>query len=939
MSRPLEDESLDAATPLFHTGEAFPITPPSSRRRRLEMTVPASPSPVGGSFLSANDLEALAADVPSRMRANLIDADLGQAQLAPLPGAPRAAREQPRVRETPPPEQCAATSDAPATSDSAARPVSDSTDAPAPWDDWDMDDSQLYSDEQPVLSSDAALSSPPPPPKTALTAAQALTEWMEQAFAEQDALEGGERSAAPLLERVGGQPVLRHEAIEQLYAAVKRCARDTDRFFSHGTLLPGAAPPRHMLEVDAGKLGRLLSLLEQTIRQWQPDHVAPSGAEDEALCACIRASTAALLAAQCVLSILAYEQLPKFLFSEEVVEQCLRCAKASMDSLLLPLVEACAEVPGAAATAAVSGLATRLTRGGGVPRALDELLVAHFHHVCEVLVHLEHLFRMRAVALSETLLVSSVYLSLGTFFVQEAAAPAGGKGAPAARAPGRSAKALFTHANVLRPLRLSSLNLLRSIFAYYPEQRHWVLGELLLSLLRLADTRQGKRHFRLPNGRTIFSASALLLQLLQAATQQSAADEVRTAGWIEGAGEGAGGDAGTDTSAAPPTQTRQESVYTLASTVAVYLAQRAAEAKPAKHAQELTYASAVYHLLEDLVMLVFQPEWPAATLLLTCFCRIFVSLVEDPKSSLDAKAIALDHLGVTAARLRRCELELARALSSRRRKREHGLLAVQAMAQVVRDADTAALERLEQAHGAVLRRLRAAHEGDQFAASAAACHRLQFGYELVLAAGRTRDECERLAADDAPPEEIARRQALLRALAAAYQRLCAPEPVPPAASTQAGAINSQLVLHSSYMITYTALLTPLVHACGGHALATRSRALRGLGNIGGVDRHLLANVSVRDAGGIRLADSSANVRDTAVMILGAYALHERGALDEYWGALAERSMDAATGVRKRLVRLLRSMYLATTRREAKIDAAVRILRCAVSYTHLRAHET
>ena len=106
MSRPLEDESLDAATPLFHTGEAFPITPPSSRRRRLEMTVPASPSPVGGSFLSANDLEALAADVPSRMRANLIDADLGQAQLAPLPGAPRAAREQPRVRETPPPEQC-----------------------------------------------------------------------------------------------------------------------------------------------------------------------------------------------------------------------------------------------------------------------------------------------------------------------------------------------------------------------------------------------------------------------------------------------------------------------------------------------------------------------------------------------------------------------------------------------------------------------------------------------------------------------------------------------------------------------------------------------------------------------------------------------------------------------------------------------------------------
>ena len=60
-------------------------------------------------------------------------------------------------------------------------------------------------------------------------------------------------------------------------------------------------------------------------------------------------------------------------------------------------------------------------------------------------------------------------------------------------------------------------------------------------------------------------------------------------------------------------------------------------------------------VLSDLVVVVYSPEWPAAVLLLSWFCRLMITSLTDDKTSAEdnaSKAIALDHLGLIGARLR-----------------------------------------------------------------------------------------------------------------------------------------------------------------------------------------------------------------------------------------------------------------------------------------------
>lgn len=53
------------------------------------------------------------------------------------------------------------------------------------------------------------------------------------------------------------------------------------------------------------------------------------------------------------------------------------------------------------------------------------------------------------------------------------------------------------------------------IFANHDDQREWIIEEILTSLIKLSDTKQKAGQFRLRDGRTIRTVSALLLQLVQ----------------------------------------------------------------------------------------------------------------------------------------------------------------------------------------------------------------------------------------------------------------------------------------------------------------------------------------------------------------------------------------------------------------------------------------
>ena len=172
--------------------------------------------------------------------------------------------------------------------------------------------------------------------------------------------------------------------------------------------------PRTLLDVDAQLLSGMLSKLETTMGDSQT--VLSPDMEYANLEKSLQDSISLLLSAKCCLLTFSVDQLPKYLFSEELLERCLDILKLSLETLVLPLVEACASIT-------PSGIAHDLLRGS-VPSSLTSALDSHMHHVCSALTLLEPLFSLTSITIPEALMIRCVYIALSPLFTQDRVIPA-----------------------------------------------------------------------------------------------------------------------------------------------------------------------------------------------------------------------------------------------------------------------------------------------------------------------------------------------------------------------------------------------------------------------------------------------------------------------------------------------------------------------------------
>jgi len=814
-----------------------------------EVAYPVSPPPdlrAEDGLLSYDAIDALAEDMPGRLRAEFIQ-DATKHGRTTLTDAEEPARKHMRTETD----------------------VENSDTGhvfPLGWSDtWDLDDAQLYSEESLLLTSEAPPSSPVPAPDTLRkpdTSAQILINFLSALFAEQDEC-GPDAPSLAMVHNVQGEAALNTSALSQLHGILALCVRDTNKYLVHGLVCQDDTP-YHLLDVDPQALARLLSLLDVTmrenIRDWSSSKDMPSQITD------VHRSTQALLCAKCCLSIFSIDQLPKFLFSEELVAQCLNAIKPALEVFVLPLIEACAGLES-------QDLATMLLNGR-IDNSTVQALDLHIHTLSACLGLLDTMFTLPNISMPDNLTIRCVYLALAPFFSHDRRV-----------APSKSsASCSYTHAEALKPFRLAGLNLLRSLFANYPSQRSWVLGEILVSLLRLPDLRRRKRQYRVGEGHYVYVLTALLLQLIQAASHQTSAAMELTAAWFNGESE----------LEKPPCQINQESVHALASSVAKYLVQKGGETKMTKSAVDTSYGAIVYGLMEDLLFLLFHPEWPAAPILLSCFCRAFKSTLFDSKSSTDAKLVAVDQLGLVGARLRKVELEL-----ELKRKR----LTLQPMRQIAKTVDLEGLEDIDRAYHSVMTQLRQGHKNPGMK-TARTFYSAQYLYELSLA----------------------------RALSQSHEQFCKALTtcVDRVANTEAVRIYAdvvpQLVLQSTFFIQFPSVVKALLQYCHAHALSLRTRTMRAIGNIAAVDAELLDDVRIREAVAAHLSDQSASVRETCVTILAAYVLKNKQTIPVFLPRISERCNDTASSVRRRALKFLKQVYETTSDHSLELHAALRLLR-------------
>ncbi|WFD43242.1 Sister chromatid cohesion protein 2 [Malassezia psittaci] len=815
--------------------DAFPISPPT-RREVGRPFVPSSPD--------AESLDTLESDLPLRLRERT---SASSSYLGKHEASDDLSSEATKIAKL-------SSSDTNelimATSDAFDGQVDDF---------WDLDDAELYSGENLLLASEE--------PQQSVHKDRGTHRPISQLQALIDSFAVQEGSQPRKWSQDGSEDVLKKRALQELHSLLRLCTRKSDSL--QATALNESDQESNLMELGVARLSCLTTLLEATIR-----NALCCASDNDSIAHCISASISGLLSAQCIISIYCSAQVVRNLFSEETMGLCIATIKLAIDKIVVPIMESQNNDSKSTDTNLVSLITDPSSH-------VFQESTAHFHLTCSTMASLDRVVVLSSVSMSDTLIIACVYLAIAPFYAQD----------NLVSLPNSSS--VYCQGYALHPLRLCGLSILREIFAHYTEQRAWVLSELLASLLRLPDLRHRSREFRLANGKKIYTMTALLLQLIQAASADDPSKRERARAWLEG----------EQSVENPLAELPQAGVYTLSGATAAFLAQKASQAKLVKNSLDLSYASVVYALMEDLLSVFLLPDWPAAPLLLACFCKTFMGYVRDAKSSVDAKAIALDHIGTVAARIKQTQIEIQHSS-------ECGSL-LQSMTEICLDQDVDALHQREHAVYGVAKRLSKHKEAGT--SGAIAFHLGQLGFEIMRAVERLR------AKSDANPQG----KEVINEMRRVYERI----PLCESGSDINKLTVPQLVLSSDYFVDTTSLLALLLQGANAQALATRARALRGIGNIAAVDDTLLQDTSVRSVILSHITDASASVRETAVATIGAFMLTDKEARALHWSEVLDRILDANVAVRKRVLRLMCSFYNLEDDYAHKLELIIKTLRC------------
>ncbi|KAF8648994.1 hypothetical protein AX16_006108 [Volvariella volvacea WC 439] len=682
-----------------------------------------------------------------------------------------------------------------------------------------------------------------------------------------------------------------------------------------------------------------------------------------------------VLAADCIIGLLGSDRLTKQLYSEELITTCLGTIKNQLTKLIYPFIENSTPDAFMYGSANYSALLRYLVLAKGSSpssnntKNLGSTVESHrkqlgevFQILSGVLFKITKLVDAESVAMSDSIIIQSVFIAIGPFFVVEPTEGGGGDGTGAGgegktgigadkkRKDGNAGNAVVKTfgKSAMRGLRLETLSLIRIIFANHENQRSWIIEEILTSLIKLSDTKQKAGQFKLRDGRSIKTVSALLLQLVQTSAhdiriearkiQKARQDKfalkrqesiVDSQGRNRKASESFLDD--SDHDEIRLYGSGLESATKAAKTIILFLTQRSGRGKLTKNSNEAEYRTIFDNLMSDLLVVHNWPEWPAANLLLSIASKFMVSSLDDVKSTNQtdnnaARTMALDHLGVIAAHMR------TSALKVQQQGVEGGFRGLKPLDELVSTGDLKGLEKLLTAHRDLATHLcRRAHE-DQAYDSARELTAVTLGQELASAIRTINMRIDGEDDDDnaSSVKDPSKLLALGKKLKASLGDIWKDPGVDVFDSLQddVGSVDrlaEEIGTIQSMRSSFQPILGVILMALDAPPIFMRTKALRALGQIVTSDATILSATNVRRAIESHLLDSSPAVRDAAVELIGKYMIDAPEVAGNYYQKIADRIADTGLAVRKRVIKLLKSYYTVTDSTTHRIDISTRMV--------------
>ncbi|KAI8615685.1 hypothetical protein BC830DRAFT_1168392 [Chytriomyces sp. MP71] len=512
-------------------------------------------------------------------------------------------------------------------------------------------------------------------------------------------------------------------------------------------------------------------------------------------------------------------------------------------------------------------------------------------------------------------------------------------------------------------LQMASIRVLSMIFAQAVGHRAPMLEEVAGHLLKLQSVKKGLRQYKLLNGKSIQMVSALLMQLIQATfVSTSTGDVVKEVkeflilnqlgrdGNDASAKCSSGNDAAVQNDRVVVEKilsTAKRGIDSANSCVMFFLRYVISRAFPdaskgdkgastpgrrslvASTESELRVI--LENLVDDFLMVLGEPDWPAAEVMVVLMCKIVTHALDDKRSGDTAvKSFSLDFLGQLTARLfgllDPAHLKLEAHISSTVLSSLTSEIC-QALDVVADPNMTSKIARLWEVQSAVIDYLKSERDND--CNCDAVCSFLTFSWihssaglfskislisEPLKATviGLMLEYCE------AAETMIAHTRFKHLSLASLSIPMNVENP-------QLAKIASWCLFQRSQLQSIReTLLSYILASLDAESVTLRTRSLKALSDVVSVDAKVLRLASVKTVIGSRLLDSSKMVRDAAVELVGCYVTKDFNAslVSEYYPLLIPRILDVGSAVRKRIIKLAKDIALFAIANETSTGVAM-----------------
>ncbi|GAB1215875.1 hypothetical protein ATERTT37_005073 [Aspergillus terreus] len=474
-------------------------------------------------------------------------------------------------------------------------------------------------------------------------------------------------------------------------------------------------------------------------------------------------------------------------------------------------------------------------------------------------------------------------------------------------------------------VRRGAMDVLAKIFSKYPDQRPFILDEILVSLEKLPSTRQSARQFKLADGKNIQLLTALVMQLVQTTaldvpTSRSSKTKrkLRAGDDDESPDSDNGGDEDEYEMSLEQLATKVNRLYDNAVRSAQYIVKFIVQrAMTSTKTGDQPYRNILDLFTEDLISVLGSTDWPAAELLLRIMASHMVGIADLDKSPATAKSMALELLGWMGSAISDLIATAQHLLPA---MEESGSDLTDHLRQLFDDYSSRALHPQdlvvpEGPYRMTLEYFLQDRSIDNWQLSSARGYYLAQWAKTFCSVYYNPEDRQEAAYDDTAEDLVD----ILAKLFSDPTWLETHRRFDKISTAHGRFAYILTVLNSSFCKAFDTILKVLLNSIASDQAKVRSRSLKSVIYMLEKDPSLLD----RDASVMRVilrcaTDASPMVRDSALSLIAKCIVLKPKLEEEGCRSILTCAADPTAGVRKRCIGLLKDIYLKTSRTELKL---------------------